>query len=212
LRLPGPRQYAVDRELDRFFEDAGPAREAAEQAIHRARLDVEADVEMVSPFVAEPGSRHPVGGFHQGIGRRGVTPDPHQRQRLVPGQRLHVFRFFQDPRDAWFQRLPIGSPPGFVGDIPVFSRPCGADGQGEKPLKAAVHHTPMSSFQSSGLPVMKPRISATQVGSWETSTCTPRDRSSSSSPMKVRFSPTTIFGIPYRRMAPLHIAQGDKVV
>ena len=30
--------------------------------------------------------------------------------------------------------------------------------------------------------------------------------------MKVRFSPTTIFGMQYRRMAPLHIAQGDKVV
>ena len=39
-----------------------------------------------------------------------------------------------------------------------------------------------------------------------------RARQSSSSPRNVWFSPMTTCGVPYRRMAPVHIAHGDSVV
>jgi ketosteroid isomerase-like protein len=45
------------------------------------------------------------------------------------------------------------------------------------------------------------KFSGTNSGDW-----------SAASPRKVRFSPITTRGMPYSRMAPLHIAQGDRVV
>jgi hypothetical protein len=55
---------------------------------------------------------------------------------------------------------------------------------------------PMSSFQSAGWSRMKRSIIAMHSGSCMTTTSTPRERSSSSSPGNVRFSPTITFGIP----------------
>src|SRR4051812_15223813 len=51
-------------------------------------------------------------------------------------------------------------------------------------------YSPMSSFHSSGLSAMNCFIRAMQVALCTTSTCTPRERSSFSSPMNVSFSPT----------------------
>ncbi len=56
-------------------------------------------------------------------------------------------------------------------------------------------YTPMSSFQSSGLAAIKSRIIWMQVGSWRTSTWTPWERTYSSGPLKVTFSPIMTFGI-----------------
>jgi hypothetical protein len=56
--------------------------------------------------------------------------------------------------------------------------------------------TPMSSYQSWGLASMKAVMRRMQVRSWRTSTLMPRSRSSSSSPMKVWFSPTMTWRMP----------------
>jgi len=73
---------------------------------------------------------------------------------------------------------------GGVGEIPAAELVPGAYG------------SPMSSFHRSGRLATNCRISSMQVSSSSTATSTPRERSSSSSPRKVRFSPTTTFGIP----------------
>src|SRR5215468_8436462 len=62
-------------------------------------------------------------------------------------------------------------------------------------------HTPMSSFQMVGCSRMNRRIISVQRLSWSTST-----------PRNVTFSPTTTRGMRYSRIAPEHMAHGDKVV
>lgn len=68
----------------------------------------------------------------------------------------------------------------------------------ETGLKATARrpHTPISSFHRAGCARMNSVIRRMQVGSWRTSTATPRERSSSSSPRNVRFSPITTRGMP----------------
>jgi hypothetical protein len=56
--------------------------------------------------------------------------------------------------------------------------------------------SPISSFQTLGFASMKRRIRSTHLSLCTTSISTPRLFSSSSSPMKVWFSPITTFGIP----------------
>ena len=58
------------------------------------------------------------------------------------------------------------------------------------------YYSPMSSFQSSGLEVIKSRISAIHSSSWQMSTATPWERTYSSGPWNVLFSPITTFGMP----------------
>ena len=57
-------------------------------------------------------------------------------------------------------------------------------------------HSPMSSFQTSGLAAMNWRIRSRQASLWTSSSSTPRDLSQASSPRKVSFSPMTTLGIP----------------
>src|SRR4030095_8501298 len=73
-------------------------------------------------------------------------------------------------------------------------------------------HIPMSSFQMTVWSRMNRRIISMQRVSWSTSTTTPRSRSRSSSPRNVTFSPTTMRGMRYSRIAPEHMAHGDRVV
>src|SRR5438445_4362755 len=72
--------------------------------------------------------------------------------------------------------------------------------------------SPMSSFQSCGCASINTRISSMQVAFCNTSISTPRDCRSRSSPRNVWFSPMTTRGMPYSRIAPLHIEQGESVV
>ena len=58
------------------------------------------------------------------------------------------------------------------------------------------HHSPISSFQSSGSSAMKSSISLMQSASCRISTSTPWERTYSSGPWNVLFSPITTFGIP----------------
>ena len=78
--------------------------------------------------------------------------------------------------------------------------------------EARGRETPMSSFQSSGASAMNERIISTQSGSSSTTSSTPRACSSASLPRKVLCSPMTTLGMPYRRIAPVHMSQGDSVV
>ena len=75
-----------------------------------------------------------------------------------------------------------------------------------------IFHTPMSSFHRVGLFRMNSSISRIHSSFWSTSTDTPRERRSSSSPMKVRFSSTITRRIPYRRIVPEHMEHGESVV
>lgn len=92
----------------------------------------------------------------------------------------------------------------------IFTR-TGWDHRGDWNATSA-HYSPMSSFHRSGRSSMNVRMRSAHSASSRTSSSTPRERSNISSPMKLRFSPMTTRGIPYNRMAPLHIAHGDKVV
>ena len=64
-------------------------------------------------------------------------------------------------------------------------------------IDALLHHTPISSFQSSGRSAMNDSIMLMHAVSCNTLSSTPRERKCASSPMKVMLSPTTTFGIPY---------------
>ena len=59
---------------------------------------------------------------------------------------------------------------------------------------------------------MKSRISRTHRSSSTTISSTPRVARYASGPRKVRFSPITMRGIPYRSAVPLHMSQGESVV
>src|SRR5262245_1344578 len=87
-----------------------------------------------------------------------------------------------------------------------------ADVLTQEPEPKSVGHTPISSFQSVGCASMNRRISSIQRASSTTSTAAPRPRSRSSSPRNVTFSPTTTRGMRYSRIAPVHIAHGERVV
>src|SRR3989337_1542358 len=59
---------------------------------------------------------------------------------------------------------------------------------------------------------MNSAMSALHSSESRFTTATPRERSRSSPPMNVRFSPITTRGIPYRRIAPVHMSHGESVV
>src|SRR3990167_1885077 len=73
-------------------------------------------------------------------------------------------------------------------------------------------YSPISSFHSVGWSAIKPCIMCRHSLLCSTSSCTPRSRSSASSPTKLWFSPMITLGMPYSRIAPLHMAQGERVV
>ena len=71
----------------------------------------------------------------------------------------------------------------------------------------------MSSFQSSGSAAMKSRIMATQVSSSSTVTLTaPLGQQGLLAHERPVLADHHLAGMPYSRMAPVHIAQGDRVV
>ena len=68
----------------------------------------------------------------------------------------------------------------------------------------------MSSFHKSLLASINDFINFSHVLSLATITSTPRCFNNSSSPKNVLFSPITTLGIPYSKIVPEHIGQGDR--
>src|SRR2546426_1674606 len=79
--------------------------------------------------------------------------------------------------------------------LPLESTLSSPNAQADFHSPGAALHTPMSSFQSLGLRRMNSSMSRMHSLFCRTSTETPRERRSSSSPMKVWFSPTMTRGI-----------------
>ncbi len=117
------------------------------------------------------------------------------------------------PGDERPGHLPMGDPrPVDVEENDAAGRPgtmlrlgpSRGDGRGEKKQRhhqgadrpEMTCHSPISSFQSSGSAAMKSSISPMQSASCRTSTSTPCERTYSSGPWKVLFSPTTTLGMP----------------
>ena len=84
--LAGPGEDIRLREFDRLGEQAGPAGERAEGAVHGTGFDVQADVEVHLALVAEGGSGQVVGRLHQGVGLPALQVETHELQGLVPFQ------------------------------------------------------------------------------------------------------------------------------
>lgn len=75
-----------------------------------------------------------------------------------------------------------------------------------------LYSSPISSFQSWGLSLMKRDINSSHCLSFMLTTSIPSDSNNSSAPKKFLFSPKTTLLTPYMIHAPEHMLHGDKVV